>query len=525
MIVHYRFLEGKRTADSPFDVFGIAYQDDGGPLTFYNAEMQTPYFPPGELDDVSMDWVANAATFFIIRWTEIMTRYVSPEEKDWDSAWLLLERIEWWRRENRKEKETVIVSGGGGGIGPEGPAGPAGPAGANGADGADGSPGPQGEQGPAGADGAQGEKGDTGETGPQGPQGIQGIQGEQGPQGPQGPAGADGQDGAQGPQGETGATGPQGEQGIQGIQGPTGATGPQGATGSQGIQGPTGPQGPQGVQGPQGATGATGPAGTGLVELTEAPSPSTAPLIYFLKVADPYVRARFDFAELAELTGKTFTNHGLSHDTNQYKFGSSSAYCNGSSYATLDYNALLVPGYADFTLEAYVYNTAEVSLVNTDLRHILCQGNITQNGGWAWCFGHHESSYGSGVRINLCVYSGGYVNSASTTTTSFPASTSWIHIATVRRAGVLRHYYGGTIVGEKAFNYSLGRANEYAYIGGQYSGSMAWYHTGNIGTLGLWVGDAKYWEAFSPPTVELDEYFRGLYMRLPNGAIKRLDYD
>jgi len=167
MNVKYRFLEGKRTEDSPFDVFAIAYQDDGGPLTFYNAEMQTPMFPPGELDDVSMDWVANAATFFIIRWTEIFIRYVSPEEKDWDSAWLLLERIEWWRREHRREKETVLVSGGGG-IGPEGPAGP------QGLTGADGIQGPQGEQGPAGADGAQGpqgEKGNTGEPGPAGPQG------------------------------------------------------------------------------------------------------------------------------------------------------------------------------------------------------------------------------------------------------------------------------------------------------------------------------------------------------------------
>ena len=107
MLIHYRFLEGKRTESSPWEALGIAFQDDDGPLYFYNSEMQKPFFPPGELEDISIDLVANAATFFIIRWTEIMTKYVPPEEKDWDSAWLLVERMEWWRRQ--RELETQLI--------------------------------------------------------------------------------------------------------------------------------------------------------------------------------------------------------------------------------------------------------------------------------------------------------------------------------------------------------------------------------------------------------------------------------
>jgi hypothetical protein len=107
-----------------------------------------------------------------------------------------------------------------------------------------------------------------------------------------------------------------------------------------------------------------------------------------------------------------------------------------------------------------------------------------------------------------------------------PQNTGWVHLATVRKSNVLRHYMNGGIMHEVlSYPYYIGQASVYTYIGVQkQSGTLQYYHKGNIDTLGLWIGDAKYWNAFNPPTVELDEYFRGLYIRFPNGAIKRLDY-
>lgn len=177
MLIKYRFLEGKRTELSPWEAFGIAFQEDDGPLTFINNSMQKPYFLPGTLDALTTSIVKDAKKFYALKLTNVQEKI--SRDPAWRPEYLLEERIKFWEDAQRPK----IV------IGPQGPQGEKGLTGSQGPQGEIGPPGPQGEVGPQGIPGPPGARGEIGPPGPVGPQGPKGSQGEQGAPGPQGEPG------------------------------------------------------------------------------------------------------------------------------------------------------------------------------------------------------------------------------------------------------------------------------------------------------------------------------------------------
>jgi hypothetical protein len=181
---------------------------------------------------------------------------------------------------------------------------------------------------------------------------------------------------------------------------------------------------------------------------------------------------------------KTITNIGsVTVNTTTKKFGTGSIAFSGSNYLTVPCNPIFDFGTGDFTLESWVYVAPSATLQGLfDTR----SGQTYTNYIW-----HFETG------PKLCFWlSGTYC----TTTNNIPTN-QWVHIATVRASGTIKHYVNGVVDNNTGFSQpgTINSTNTTALIGRLWDTS-AYYLNGYIDDFRITKGLARYTTNFTPPT-------------------------
>jgi hypothetical protein len=184
---------------------------------------------------------------------------------------------------------------------------------------------------------------------------------------------------------------------------------------------------------------------------------------------------------------KAITNIGsVTVNTTTKKFGTGSIAFSGSNYLTVPCNPIFDFGTGDFTLESWVYVAPSATLQGLfDTR----SGQTYTNYIW-----HFETG------PKLCFWlSGTYC----TTTNNIPTN-QWVHIATVRASGTIKHYVNGVVDNNTGFSQpgTINSTNTTALIGRLWDTS-AYYLNGYIDDFRITKGLARYTQNFTPPTAPL----------------------
>jgi hypothetical protein len=167
---------------------------------------------------------------------------------------------------------------------------------------------------------------------------------------------------------------------------------------------------------------------------------------------------------------------------------------NGSSqYLTIPANAAFAFGTGDFTVEAWVYQTARGGTSTYGPQIAGCQIYGTSAD---WFFNISLSG-------TLYFEIGSSSTGAILTTSAVPLNT-WTHVACVRSSGIVTIYINGVNAGGSAsYTTSVTNASTPLSIGGPSNGSAAAMFTGYISNLRIIKGTALYTTAFTPPTIPL----------------------
>jgi hypothetical protein len=181
----------------------------------------------------------------------------------------------------------------------------------------------------------------------------------------------------------------------------------------------------------------------------------------------------------------TVTNTGsVTVNTTTKKYGTGSMAFGGSNYLSVPCNSIFDFGTGDFTLEAWVYATVSTVQGLFDTR----SGQTATNYIW---------NFESGPKLNLYL-AGTYCK----TTNNIPTN-QWVHIATVRNSGIIKHYVNGIVDNATGFSQSgiINTNNTTALIGRLWDASGL-YLNGYIDDLRITKGYARYTSNFTPPTYE-----------------------
>lgn len=163
------------------------------------------------------------------------------------------------------------------------------------------------------------------------------------------------------------------------------------------------------------------------------------------------------FAGTAQIAGpkSVVFQDGAHISTNQYKFGTSSIYCDGNvDNFYLNSNEFKV-GTSDFTIDLWIRPLNQTGTYNTFIQH----GNALWN------------LYGSGTSTQITgnmAGSGNFYSQSYTFTTSV-----WYHIAIVRSSGTMRVFIKGTQLGS-SFSHTDNYTNIPLYFG-RWSGGTQYY--------------------------------------------------
>jgi hypothetical protein len=181
-----------------------------------------------------------------------------------------------------------------------------------------------------------------------------------------------------------------------------------------------------------------------------------------------------------------------------------SEYFDGTGdYLSVASNAALGVGSGDFTLECWVYLTANFDATG--------QGIITA--AYDTNFALIGVNTGAGNKIDFYV-----VNTLLSTGTNYISLNTWTHIAAVRSSGTTKIYFDGV---EKASSGSLTGTGAAAtlYIG-TLSHTLTQEMTGYISSARLVKGSAVYTSAFTPPTAPVTAIANtSLLLNFTNGGI------
>lgn len=181
-------------------------------------------------------------------------------------------------------------------------------------------------------------------------------------------------------------------------------------------------------------------------------------------------------------TGKTVTVYSAVTKTDKFKFGTASAYFNGSARLTVASHASLGFGTGDFTVECFIY--------------------IGTNGDYRVL--HKSDSGGAGEWYMMAYMGGGGVTNIrwiGNTGSAYPISTGqWVHIACARASGVLKGFVGG----QQAF--SVADTTSYTNTVALGIGAHPYYPAttplvGNLDAIRITKGFARYVAAFTPPVL------------------------
>jgi len=179
------------------------------------------------------------------------------------------------------------------------------------------------------------------------------------------------------------------------------------------------------------------------------------------------------------------------NSTTQSKYGGSSLYFDGNSALYIPKTTDFDFGTGDFTIEAWIYPTANIASGNYPA--LVCRLSGTQN--VAWTMGLIPGL--AGADFNIVNSSGTYLNPGPSSSTATPINT-WQHVAVVSQGGVRKMYQNGVLtstststpsmeVNGSAQGLIIGVQNQFPF----YTGYMH---------LKITKGLAVYTAAFTPPT-------------------------
>lgn len=190
----------------------------------------------------------------------------------------------------------------------------------------------------------------------------------------------------------------------------------------------------------------------------------------------------------------TITNNNVAISNSIYKFGTGSAYFNGSSYLSTPINNDDFKFYTnDFTIEGLFYATTV-----TGGCYRLC--GIGTNVANSNVFLGYGDVWGGGTKINFGYFNGSGYSDYTSSTLTMPVNT-WHHIAVTRKGNTLYLFFNGNLVGTFSFNVSLVPNNTKVYIGCRDSsgGSFLEYVKGYIDEVRISNGIARWTNSFTPP--------------------------
>ena len=196
---------------------------------------------------------------------------------------------------------------------------------------------------------------------------------------------------------------------------------------------------------------------------------------------------------------RTASNTGTSIETDQFKFGGSSAYFSGSDYLT--YNSFPDFGADNFTIECWVYrgNNDTTTIMNkTDL-----SGPVGQLG---WFFAINSSTHGSPNKAAFKASSNGVYPSDSaanlTGTTSLNTNT-WYHLAVSWDGSTYKLFVDGVQEDSFSSTTSIFNSNQPLRIGSIFDNGSRYLSTvGYIDEVRITKGVARYTADFTPQTRE-----------------------
>ncbi|MBU6222280.1 MAG: hypothetical protein KGR24_05950 [Planctomycetes bacterium] len=180
--------------------------------------------------------------------------------------------------------------------------------------------------------------------------------------------------------------------------------------------------------------------------------------------------------------------------TAQSKFGGSSLFLDGSTYANVSVGAQFNIDDRDWTIDAWIYLDAE----NSASQAMVCEiGNHGGNGVAFWM----ELSSGEWFPV-LWLGSGtssvGY-QQAMGTQAATPGE--WTHVALVRDGLTMRMFVDGADAGTLAIDTdtSVSATTNTVQVGGNYTSNPSAVFAGYIDELRVLVGKADFTAAFTPP--------------------------
>ena len=198
-------------------------------------------------------------------------------------------------------------------------------------------------------------------------------------------------------------------------------------------------------------------------------------------------------------SNRSASNSGTSIETDQFKFGGSSAYFSGSDYLT--YNSFPDFGADNFTIECWVYrgNNDTTTIMNkTDL-----SGPVGQLG---WFFAINSSTHGSPNKAAFKASSNGVYPSDSaanlTGTTSLNTNT-WYHLAVSWDGSTYKLFVDGVQEDSFSSTTSIFNSNQPLRIGSIFDNGSRYLSTvGYIDEVRITKGVARYTADFTPQTRE-----------------------
>lgn len=172
--------------------------------------------------------------------------------------------------------------------------------------------------------------------------------------------------------------------------------------------------------------------------------------------------------------------------TSEFKFGTASLLLDESSKVIIPYNSSMNVQFANFTFEAWSFNTAAK---DQTYRYIV--DKRPDGAGFAAFIIRIYNGY-----YQIYVRNGASSWVSTSTAANTVAISQWQHVALTRSDGKVRFFIDGVKVWESTFNVAIPADTDNFEIGKTYKG--------NIDDIRLTVGIARYVEDFPVPTKEFD---------------------
>lgn len=205
-----------------------------------------------------------------------------------------------------------------------------------------------------------------------------------------------------------------------------------------------------------------------------------------------------------EIAGNTWTVIGSATvEQGEFKFGSGSLQCQNDGGAKLPYSPYFTFYTFDVTIESWVYIPANIAAKSSGILPILTMGKLSSAASDLGS-GFYLKEETGGYSLNLLCYSTSSTSDKHTSSI-FPLTTGWHHVAW-SRAGTDSHLFvDGVNVGSRAFTISLSNWNShdttigYA-VSGSFYGPVRYAGNHSIDDLRVTRGVARYTENFIPRT-------------------------